>query len=220
MIFYKLQYLFLLSLGFFSFAQKKPEMLKDEYGKEYYYDNELKAKVYEIDGERIVIMDELEIASKPKFNNQLDRNFYFFINKRLLRVYPLFLTALEQYRDLQQQTQEMKGNEKRKFIKAKQEELAKEYEAKLRDLTTSEGRIFAKLMNRATGKTVFQIIKELRGGFNAFVWNVKGNIVDVDIKTPYNPKKNREDDYLEHILSSNWSMGTIKPYPGHEEYGR
>ena len=59
-------------------------MLIDEYGKEYYYDNVLKAKVYEIDGERIVIMDELYLGAKPKFNNQLDRNYYFFLNKKTL----------------------------------------------------------------------------------------------------------------------------------------
>ncbi len=38
-------------------------------------------------------------------------------------------------------------------------------------------------MYRATGKSVYDIIKELRGGWSAFWWNVKGNI-DVDIKEP------------------------------------
>jgi len=77
----------------------------------------------EIDGERIVIMDELYLASKPKFNNQLDRNYYFFLNKKLTRVYPLFLTALEQYRSLQDDIHDMKGGEKRKHIREKQKEL-------------------------------------------------------------------------------------------------
>lgn len=199
-------------------AQQKPTMLKDEYGKEYYYDNELKAKVYEIDGERVVIMDEMEILAKPKFNNQLDRNYYYFINKKLARVYPLFLVALQQYRDLQSEIQTMKGNEKRKFIKAKQDELAQQYEAQLRDLTTSEGRIFVKLMTRATGKTVYEIIKELRGGFNAFLWNMKGNMADIELKKGYNPHQNREDEYLEHLLKSNWRLGYLKPYTGYEYY--
>ena len=126
MIFYKLHYLFLICFGLILNAQEKPntEMLIDEHGKEYYYDNVLKAKVYEIDGERIVIMDELYLSSKPKFNNQLDRNYYFFLNKKLSRVYPLFLTVLEQYRSLQADIQNMKGGEKRKHIREKQKELA------------------------------------------------------------------------------------------------
>jgi len=220
MIFYKLHYLFLICFGLILNAQGKPnaEILVDEYGKEYYYDNVLKAKVYEIDGERIVIMDELYLTSKPKFNNQLDRNYYFFLNKKLTRVYPLFLTALEQYRSLQDDIQDMKGGEKRKHIREKQKELASQYETKLRDLTTSEGQIFAKLMNRSTGKTVYDLIKELKGGFNAFLWNVQGNVADIDLKKEYNPHKYRDDEYLESLLISNWQQGYLKPYAGYEKF--
>lgn len=220
MIFYKLQGIFWICLGFFLQAQHTPtpQMRKDEYGKDYYYDHTLKAKVYEIDGERLVIMDELEILPKPKFNNQLDRNYYYFLNKRLAKVYPLFLTALEQYRTLQAEIKTMNGSEKRKHIKTKQNELALQYENKLRDLTPSEGQIFAKLMCRATGKTVFEIIKELRGGFNAFLWNVKGNLADIELKKGYNPHKNRDDEYIETLLISNWRLGYIKPYQGYEKY--
>jgi len=220
MIFYKLHYLFLICFGLILNAQEKPntEMLIDEYGKEYYYDIVLKAKVYEIDGERIVIMDELYLGAKPKFNNQLDRNYYFFLNKKLSRVYPLFFTALEQYRSLQADIQNMKGGEKRKHIREKQKELASQYETKLRDLTTSEGQIFAKLMNRSTGKTVYELIKELKGGFNAFLWNVKGNVADIDLKKEYNPHKYRDDEYLESLLISNWKQGYLKPYAGYEKF--
>lgn len=197
---------------------EKPKMLKDEYGKEYFYDDVLKAKIYEIDGERVVIMDEMYILPKPKFNNQLDRNYYYFLNKRLVKVYPLFVTALEQYRNLQSELESLDSKEKRKYIKEKQQILAQEYEAKLRDLTTSEGQIFTKLMNRATGKTVYEIIKELKGGFSAITWNIKGNIADVDIKREYNPYKNRDDEFIENLLISSWRLGYLKPYKGYETF--
>lgn len=220
MNFYKLQILMMVGLGVFIQAQEVStrEMLQDEYGRMYYYDKALKAKVYEIDGERLVIMDEMEIQTKPKFNNQLDRNYYYFLNKKLLRVYPLFVIALEQYRSLQSEAKTLKGNEKRKLIRQKKNKLAEQYESKLRDLTVSEGRIFAKLMNRATGKTVFTIIKELRGGVSAFFWNVKGNLADIDIKEAYDPHKNREDEYVEGLLKTNWNLGYLKPYHGYKDY--
>ncbi len=190
----------------------------DEYGNRYYYDAAQKAKIYEINGETVVVLDELILTSKPDFNNQLDRNYYFFLNKKLNRVYPLFLTALQQYRDLQVELASMDGSEKRKFAKQKQAELATEYETKLRDLTTSEGQVFAKLMNRATGKTVFEIIKELRGGFSAFWWNVKGNIADVELKEPYDPHENRVDAFVENLLQSNWNLGYLQPYDGYQDF--
>ncbi len=220
MIFYKIQILFFICWGIFSYSQDSLTYKKlcDEYGKEYYYDHLLKAKVYMINGEKVVIMDEMEIQTKPKFNNQLDKNYYNFLNKKLSRVYPLFLTALQQYRNLQKEITNMRGSEKRQYIKAKQNELALQYESQLKDLTTSEGQVFAKLMCRATGKTIFEIIKELKGGFNAFIWNIKGNIAEVDIKRGYNPRKNRDDEYIESLLVSNWQLGYIKPYDGYQKY--
>jgi hypothetical protein len=220
MIFYKIQILFFICLGIFSYAQDSLtyKKLRDEYGKEYYYDHLLKARVYMINGEKVVIMDEMEIQTKPKFNNHLDKNYYNFLNKKLNRVYPLFLTALQQYRNLQKEITNMQGSEKRQYIKVKQNELALQYESQPRDLTTSEGQVFAKLMCRATGKTIFEIIKELKGGFNAFIWNIKGNIAEVDIKKGYNPRKNRDDEYIESLLISNWQLGHIKPYDGYQRY--
>ena len=220
MIFYKIQILFFICLGIFSYAQDSLtyKKLRDEYGKEYYYDHLLKARVYMINGEKVVIMDEMEIQTKPKFNNHLDKNYYNFLNKKLNRVYPLFLTALQQYRNLQKEITNMQGSEKRQYIKVKQNELALQYESQLRDLTTSEGQVFAKLMCRATGKTIFEIIKELKGGFNALIWNIKGNIAEVDIKKGYNPRKNRDDEYIESLLISNWQLGHIKPYDGYQRY--
>ena len=227
MNFNKLILLFLLFFGLHANAQQDlttlkpisqypPELLKtDEYGNKYYYDASQKARIYEIDGENVIVMDELMLSSKPRFNNQLDQNYYYFLNKKLNRVYPLFLTALEQYEDIQEEMQTLDKTSQKKYVNDRQNDLANKYELQLRDLTTTEGRVFAKLMNRATGKTVYDIIRELRGGWSAFWWNVKGNIADVSLKEPYNPHINRSDEFIESLLQSNWNNGYLQPYPGY-----
>lgn len=64
-----------------SLSQYPPELIKtDEYGNPYYYDERQRAKIYEIEGETVVVMDELRLRSKPNFNNQLDQNYYYFLN--------------------------------------------------------------------------------------------------------------------------------------------
>ncbi len=230
MIFKRIFSIVLLFLGVFSFAQKdsviakplseypKDELRVDEFGQKYYYDQRQKAKIYDINGETVVVMDELKLVQKPRFNNQLDRNYFFFINKKLYRVYPLFLEALDQYREIHHQMETMDSDIKRKYVRQRQEELANQYETQLRDLTTTEGRVFAKLMNRATGKTVYEIIKELRGGWSAFWWNVKGNMADISLKTPYNPHIDRTDEFLESLLQSNWNSGYLQPYEGYLDF--
>ena len=192
----------------------KSRLQKDEYGNEYFYDEVQQAKIYKINGEQVIVLDELTLRANPHFNNQLDRNYYFFLNKKLNRVYPLFLDALEQYNSIKAESANMSSAERNKYIKQRQSDLAASYEKTLRDLTTTEGQVFAKLMNRATGKTVYDIIKELRGGWSAFWWNVKGNIADVSLKTPYDPHRFRDDLFVESLLQSNWNLGYLQPYPG------
>lgn len=226
------KFFFILFLSSVSFANAQNDSIKivplsqypadkikvDDFGNKYFYDDAQKARIYEIKGETVIVMDELIILGKPEFNNQLDRNYYAFLNKKLNRVYPLFLTALYQYRDLQDELGKMSSSDKRKFSKKKQDELATIYEKRLRDLTTSEGQVFAKLMYRATGKTVFEIIKELRGSWSAFWWNVKGNIAEVDLKEPYDPHAYRKDAFVENLLQSNWNQGYLRPYEGYLDF--
>ncbi|MFC6268812.1 DUF4294 domain-containing protein [Frigoriflavimonas asaccharolytica] len=229
MNFNKFYLVLLMFLGVFAFSQdpiiaqplssyESSDLKTDEFGNKYYYDAKQKAKIYDINGETVVVMDELIIANKPKFNNQLDRNYYYFLNKKLYRVYPLFLKALEQYRDIQEEVAALPREDQRKLIRQKQSALADEYQSQIMNLTTTEGKVFTKLLHRATGKTVFEIIKELRGNWSAFWWNVKGNIADVSIKEPYDPYNNRTDLFLESLLQSNWNAGYLQPYDGYENY--
>lgn len=226
---YKSVSVFLLFLGTMVFSQEAiatkslsqypaDKIKTDEFGNRYYYDDAQRAKIFEINGETVVVMDEIILQKKPHFNNQLDINYYYFLNKKLNRTYPLFLTALQQYQDIQTEVSKMDNNTKRNYLRQRQSQLADQYEAQLRDLTTTEGQVFAKLMNRATGKTVYEIIKELRGGWSAFWWNVKGNMADVDIKKEYDPYRNRDDEFLENLLLSNWNVGYLQPYPGFKNF--
>ena len=64
----------------------KEKLQKDDFGNVFYYDEKQKARIYEINGEKVVVMDELLLMQRPHFNNQLDRNFYYFLNKQLNRV--------------------------------------------------------------------------------------------------------------------------------------
>ena len=228
---YKISFSLLLFFAVFAGAQTQdslvigdfknipPSKLKtDAEGNKYYFDERLQARVYDVNGEKVIEMDELRLINKPRFNNQLDRNYYAFLNKKLVRVYPLFLEALQQYREIEEEMSRLSGNRRRQYVRQRQNLLADQYEAQMRDLTTSEGQVFAKLMNRATGKTVYDIIRELRGGWSAFWWNMKGNIAEVDLKKPYDPYRSREDEFIESLLLSNWNFGYLPTYPGYKDF--
>src|SRR5690606_15694669 len=86
-----------------------------EFAQKYYYDEREKAKPYEINGESVVVTGELVLMKDPRINHQLDRNYYYFLNNKLSRVYPLFLTALEQYTDIQSDLKDLDKSNRRKY---------------------------------------------------------------------------------------------------------
>ena len=50
----------------------RDKLQKDEMGNIFYYDEKQKARIYEVNGEKVVMMDELFLVSKPRFNNDLE----------------------------------------------------------------------------------------------------------------------------------------------------
>jgi len=203
-------------MGIYDIEQSK--IHKEKQINEHIINDSLHKKNLKKDDDKVTNVKEVIISGKPVFNNQLDRNYHSFLNKKIYRVYPLFLEALEQYQNLEEELKSIPPKKRRAYSKRRQNELADEYEDKLKELTVSEGKIFAKLMNRATGKTVFEIIKELRGGWSAFWWNIKGQAVNLELKKEYNPYLDRHDQFVEDLLQSNWSEGHLTPYYGCRDF--
>ena len=66
-------------------------------------------------------------------------------------------------------------------------------------------------MYRSTGKTVYEIIKELRNGWSAFWWNAKAVAFDIDLKEPFDPYHIRDDAFVEAILLRAFQSGELTP---------
>ena len=70
----------------------------------------------------------------------------------------------------------------------------------MKKLTRSDAQILVKLIYRETGKTTYQLLKELRNGFRAFSYNLVARAFDISLKKEFNPKISREDYFIEDIL--------------------
>ena len=70
----------------------------------------------------------------------------------------------------------------------------------LKKLTRWEGRILVKLIYRETGICTYDIIKDLRGGLHAFIWQQLAKIFDNNLKTTSQPSTVKEDKLIEYIL--------------------
>jgi len=88
--------------------------------------------------------------------------------------------------------------ERKKFMKVAEKQLEDQFGDQIRDLTYSQGKILIKLIYRETGNSSYDIVRELRGKFRAFIWQALAVIFGYNLKTTYDPAG--EDQLIERIV--------------------
>lgn len=142
----------------------------------------------------------------------LEKKYYLWLRKRVRDVWPYVRTAVREYNYVSDTIQIMdKRRDKKRFIKSRQKDLADQFENQLKNMSSSRGQILTKLIYKETDKTTYNIIKELRGGLNAFLYQAASGAFDIDLKQTFDPKKTREDLYIAVILQRDFADGILKP---------
>ncbi|MHB8262016.1 MAG: DUF4294 domain-containing protein [Bacteroidia bacterium] len=76
--------------------------------------------------------------------------------------------------------------DRKAYLKKSEKELQKQFGDELKALSISQGIILMKLIDRETGKTTYNIVKEMRGNFQAFMWQSLATLFGSSIKQEYN----------------------------------
>ena len=137
------------------------------------------------------------------FKDNNERREYIILKRKVLKVYPYAIAAKNKLNKLNYDLDTIpKKRQKKRYTKSVTKWIKQEYTDKLKQLTISEGRILVKLIYRETKTTSYDILKSYRGRFNAFFWQAVAKVWDNDLKSQYDPLNNREDMFIEHILTS------------------
>ena len=111
----------------------------------------------------------------------------------LLVEYSSIIDSLEQYSGI------IRYYKKRKIFSKIENELISEYGHSLKKLKRRQGRILIRLVDRETGRTSYDIIKDFRNGFSAGFWQLTARIFGHDLRSVYNENKG-EDVFIEYII--------------------
>ncbi len=76
--------------------------------------------------------------------------------------------------------------------------LKEQYAPVLRCMTFSQGKLLIKLIDRETGQTSYALVKELRNGFSAFLWQGVGRLFGMNLKDTYDPTG--DDEFIEILI--------------------
>ena len=146
-------------------------------------------------------LSEVTVYNEINFKDADERIKYLILRRKTLKVYPYATLAAERLNKLNDRLANLKKRYKRKrYTRIVEKYIQDEFTEELKKLTRSEGQILVKLVNRETGKTTYQLLKELRNGFRAFSYNLVARAFDISLKKEFNPKISREDYFIEDIL--------------------
>ena len=145
------------------------------------------------------------------FKDYKERRKYYILKRRILKVYPFAIEAKNKIQEIENSLDTiLKKRHKRRYVNKMSKWVKEEYSVQLKKLTMSEGRILVKLVYRETNLTTYEILKNYRGGFNAFFWQSLARIYENNLKSIYDPINVIEDKMIEQILLDLIRKGKFK----------
>ncbi|MEL0073105.1 MAG: DUF4294 domain-containing protein [Flavobacteriaceae bacterium] len=159
-------------------------------------------------------LQEVVLFQPLRFKSMNELRNYVILRNRTLRVYPYAKLAADRLDTLTTRLEQIdKKRQRKKYIKRVEDFIYEEFEEELKKLSRSQGRILIKLVHRQTGATTHELIKELRNGWKAMIYQTTASLFKLSLKDTYNPEEIYEDFLIEDILQRAYGDGLIELDP-------
>lgn len=161
-----------------------------------------------VDLDEVIIYDHLSAGDKRRLRRQARREErrqnkydaeYARLKYNVYKVYPYANTAAFLLKDVHAKLDALPSKEARKkYLKGLEKDLNKRFKGELEEFTISQGVVLVKLINRQTGRNCFDIISEVKGSFNAVVWQGVALVFGNNLRREYEPEGRDRD--MEQIV--------------------
>ncbi len=164
-----------------------------------------------VDGDTVFYdkISPLWITARRKKTTDKQWRDYYKLVYRFARVYPYAKAAgpLLQQADSVILANNMGSVRRDRYIKDIQKQLFKNYESAFRQLSIYDGALLMKLIDRETGMSSYDIIKDYKNGMAAGFWQGVAKLFENDLKSTYDPEGADADTEL---LVRAWEAGEFK----------
>jgi hypothetical protein len=156
---------------------------------------------YIIEGKDTIPIVNLPIVNVTDYGPDYMKNLqaYYRLRFNVVKVYPYARLAAIKINELNTHLSTLNSNkERKKYTKEFEKQLRKDFQSSLENLSINQGKIFIKLVDRETGHTSYDMIKDLKGSFNAFVFQTAAKVFGHNLKDRYDPQG--DDKTIESII--------------------
>jgi len=153
-----------------------------------------------VDGQPIpwIVGNEVVIRDVRIFKSQADRDAYNRLDYNIKKVWPYAQFAGQRYAQLQRDLALTADDKKKKeLVDACNAQIKDLFKREVENLTISQGEVLIKLIDRQTGNTSYELVKQLKGGFSAFLLQSAARIFGHNLKETYDRDEQRD---IEQIL--------------------
>lgn len=155
-----------------------------------------------VDGETMpwMVIPEVEIVRRRVFKSPEDKARYMRLRYNVIKVLPYAKYAQRRYQQLYRDLA-LTGNkrEQRRLVKDCEREIKDMFNREVKNMTVSQGAILIKLIDRQTGNSSYEVVRELRGGITAFFYQSIARVFGHNLKNEYDVE---EDFEIENIIRS------------------
>lgn len=144
-----------------------------------------------------ILLEKAVVRPVIVFDDYKSENLYHKYRRYAAVVYPYAVHAVRLYMQLQILTEGQSDKDRRKIVKQISNTLEEEFETPLKNLTKTQGLILTKMIERQLDKPFYNIVKELKGGFSAFMWNEVGKMNGYKLKNKY---ERGQDKIMDAVL--------------------
>lgn len=147
-----------------------------------------------------IAIEQVDIHEARHWKSNAERLAFLRLRYNVLKVMPYALYAKRRYEQLEKDLAGVTDRKTQKtLVKNCDREIKDLFNREIKELTITQGQILTKLVDRELGKTTFDIVKETRGGFTAFLYQSVARVIGHNLKTTYNASEERD---IEFIISS------------------
>ncbi|HEY4194724.1 MAG TPA: DUF4294 domain-containing protein, partial [Mucilaginibacter sp.] len=145
-----------------------------------------------------IVLPDIKITDVRIFKSKADYDKYRMLRYNVMKVLPYAQFAGQRYRQLQRDLALTGDKHKQKeLINACETQIKDLFNKEIKNLTISQGEVLIKLIDRETGYTSYSMVKDLKGGFSAFILQSAARIFGHDLKETYDRDEQKD---IEAIL--------------------
>jgi hypothetical protein len=155
---------------------------------------------YTENGDTVVKATHSPIDVTERTGNRIQKARYDKLQKRVIKTYPYAKAASDVMRTYDALCIHITDPLQQKALLDRAEkQLMNQFEKDLRNMTVSEGVILVKLIDRQTGATGYELLRQLKGKFSAFMWQSIARVFGQNLKDDYDSEG--EDVWIENIVA-------------------